>query len=186
VPEPSLLGDSDALNMACPQEAAAGLAAELPPGPVLELCCGVGGLTRELARAGRRVLAVDKDCSRLKANRANLAALGLEGQVSHLCCDLRRPALRTPASAAPFAACLLDPDWSPPGKPPDQWVSRLKDMSPPADDLIGLAFAFSPLVLIRLPRFFDPECFEVLPFRCTSSEVGGGGERWHWLALRGA
>jgi predicted RNA methylase len=120
VPEPPLLGDPDALYMACPQEAAAELATWLSPGPVLELCCGVGGLTRELARAGHRVLAVDVDPVRLKTNQANLAALGLESRASYLCCDLRRPALRPPTGSPFFAATVLDPDWSSPGAPPDE------------------------------------------------------------------
>ena len=41
-----LAGDPRALYMACPPEAAGELARRLPPGLILELCCGVGGLTR--------------------------------------------------------------------------------------------------------------------------------------------
>lgn len=181
MPDPLLSGDSDALYMACPAGPAAELASLLPAGPVLELCCGIGGLTRELARAGRRVLAVDKDLARLKANRTNLAALGLEDRGSYLCCDLRRPALGAPQDNATFAAAVLDPDWSPPGAPPDAWATNLADMDPPADELIDVALRFSPLVAMRLPRDMRG-----MPDRLVASEMGRGGTRWRWLALRRA
>lgn len=172
--------------MACPAGPAAELATLLPPGPVLELCCGVGGLTRELARAGRQVLAVDQNLERLLSNRANLAALGLERRVAYLCCDLRRPALREPANALPFEASVLDPDWSPPGAPPEKWTSHLSQMDPPADDLIKLALSLCPLVVIRLPRHFDTIFLKCLAKRAAIDEIGLGGKRWRWLAMRRA
>jgi len=58
----------------------------------LELCCGVGGLTRALA-ASHAVLAVDCHWPRLQDNRHNLGRLGLAENVRYLCCDLARPAL---------------------------------------------------------------------------------------------
>ena len=171
--------------MACPAGATAELAAQLsamsPPGPLLELCCGLGGITRELAKAGRRVLAVDKDLARLRANQANLAALGLEDRVSYLCCDLRRPALGAPQGQARFAAAILDPDWSPPGAPPDAWATNPAHMDPPADQLIDLALSLSPLVVVRLPRDLRG-----MLDRLAFSEIGRGGTRWRWLALRRA
>ena len=179
--DPPLAGDHDALYMACPAGPAAEMASLLPAGPVLELCCGAGGITRELAKTGRRVLAVDKSLARLKSNQANLSALGLASRVSYLCCDLRRPALGAPRSEAPFAAALLDPDWSPPGAPPGNWASGLSDMQPPADDLIKLALSLSPLVVIRLPRDTSG-----IADGLAINEMGQGAKRWRWLALRRA
>lgn len=172
--------------MACPAGPAAELATLLPPGPMLELCCGVGGLTRELARAGRQVLAVDHSLERLKANRTNLAALGLERRVSYLCCDLQQAALRAPARRPPLAAAVLDPDWSPPGAPPEEWAPNVHDMDPPADDLVRLALSLSPLVVIRLPRDLVIDSASCITEDIAINEIGLGGKRWRWLALRQA
>jgi SAM-dependent methyltransferase len=177
-----LAGDADGLYMACPAGPAAELAELLPPGPVLELCCGVGGLTKELAKAGRKVLAVDISLERLRANRANLAAMGLQDQVSHLCCDLSRPALRALQGAPRFAASVLDPDWSPPGENPGQWTHSLADMEPPADGLIRLGLGMSPLVVIRLPREIKSHSLKSRS-GLACRELGGGGKRWRWMAL---
>ncbi len=178
-PLPPLGGDAKALAMACPPGPAAALAAELPPGPVLELCCGVGGLTRELARTGRQVLAVDRSPARLQANRANLAAAGLAGRVSHLCRDLRQPAPQPPPGEPPFAVSILDPDWSAPGDPPHHWAASLRDMEPPVPELVHLALSLSPLAVLRLPREVPLDGLDGLPRR----EVAPGGRRWYWLAL---
>ncbi|MFJ9345704.1 methyltransferase domain-containing protein [Streptomyces sp. NPDC101237] len=48
---------------------------------VADLCCGIGGDAIALARAGIRVLAVDRDPATAAAARANAAALGLDGLV---------------------------------------------------------------------------------------------------------
>ncbi|MGW7661446.1 class I SAM-dependent methyltransferase [Streptomyces sp. NPDC054756] len=50
---------------------------ELGIGSVADLCCGIGGDAIALARAGIRVLAVDRDPVTVAAARANMAALGL-------------------------------------------------------------------------------------------------------------
>jgi len=55
--EKQLSGDPAAVYMACPEEAAREMVKNLPAGPVLELCCGAGGITRALA-ASHAVLAV--------------------------------------------------------------------------------------------------------------------------------
>ncbi len=125
----------------------------LPPGPVLELCCGVGGITRALA-GEHQVVAVDKSPSRLAACRKNLAALGLDQGVKFICTDLARPGLRPPPGPPRFAACVLDPDWSQAGAPQDEWTGDLSRMRPPVVDLLRLAFEFSPHAVIRLPRHF--------------------------------
>lgn len=173
--------------MACPAPAAALMAAALPPGPALELCCGAGGITRELARTGRRVLAVDQNQARLRANRENLAAVGLEGRVAQLCCDLRRAALRRRPGAKPFAAAVLDPDWSPPGRPPREWANALSGLEPPLGDLLELALSLAPLAMLRLPRALARQAAEELAPGLTVQELAPGGRRWQWLWLaRGA
>ncbi|MFC5215474.1 THUMP-like domain-containing protein [Streptomyces coerulescens] len=55
----------------------AGRMRELGIGSVADLCCGIGGDALALARAGIRVLAVDRDPATAAAARANAEALGL-------------------------------------------------------------------------------------------------------------
>lgn len=52
-----------------------------PPGPVLDLCCGIGADLAALARTGREVEGVDLDPLTAAVARANLTALGLSGRV---------------------------------------------------------------------------------------------------------
>ncbi|CAL9479126.1 methyltransferase domain-containing protein [Streptomyces sp. NPDC090994] len=54
---------------------------ELGVTSVADLCCGIGGDAIALARAGIRVLAVDRDPATAAAARANAEALGLDGLI---------------------------------------------------------------------------------------------------------
>jgi SAM-dependent methyltransferase len=55
---------------------------------VADLCCGVGGDTVALARAGMEVLALDSDPLTCAVASANVAALGLAGRVEVRCADV--------------------------------------------------------------------------------------------------
>lgn len=61
------------------------------PGPgvrqLADLCCGIGGDAIALARAGVRVLAVDRDPLTCEVARANAGALGLDGLIDVRCQD---------------------------------------------------------------------------------------------------
>jgi len=70
---------------------------------VADLCCGVGGDTIELARAGLNVVAVDTDSVALAAATANVRALGLAERV-----ELRHADVTT-MPLAPFDAVFCDP-----------------------------------------------------------------------------
>lgn len=148
----SLTGDPDGRRMAAPLTAGLALGRLIPPGPVLELCCGLGGLTRGLAQ-DHPVLALDRSLARLAWARANLAVSAPAHPVRFLACDLTRPALRPPTSPS-FSAVVMDPDWSPAGAPVWRWAPRPGQMRPPADALAAWASAFAPRLVLRLPRDF--------------------------------
>ncbi|WP_435884691.1 THUMP-like domain-containing protein [Streptomyces nigra] len=76
---------------------------ELGIGSVADLCCGIGGDAIALARAGIRVLAVDRDPLTVAAARANMAALGLAGLVEVREADV------TEVGTAGFDAVFVDP-----------------------------------------------------------------------------
>ncbi|MFI6440581.1 methyltransferase domain-containing protein [Streptomyces sp. NPDC050759] len=70
---------------------------------VADLCCGIGGDAIALARAGIRVLAVDRDPLTAAAARANADALGLAGLI-----DVREADV-TGVDTASYDAVFVDP-----------------------------------------------------------------------------
>ncbi|GAA2586039.1 class I SAM-dependent methyltransferase [Streptomyces roseoviolaceus] len=70
---------------------------------VADLCCGIGGDAIALARAGIRVLAVDRDPLTAAAARANADALGLAGLIEVREADV------TEVATAGYDAVFVDP-----------------------------------------------------------------------------
>ncbi|KAF4407327.1 methyltransferase domain-containing protein [Streptomyces lycii] len=70
---------------------------------VADLCCGIGGDAIALARAGIRVLAVDRDPLTCAVARANAEALGLAGLIEVRCADV------TEVDVSPYDAVFADP-----------------------------------------------------------------------------
>ncbi|MBI0434909.1 RsmB/NOP family class I SAM-dependent RNA methyltransferase [Roseomonas sp. KE0001] len=87
------------------QDAAAALPARLldvrPGMAVADLCAAPGGKTAQLAAAGARVTAVERDATRILRLRENLSRLGLEAEVVQADAAAWAPAAR-------FDAVLLD------------------------------------------------------------------------------
>ncbi|MFF8636025.1 methyltransferase domain-containing protein [Streptomyces pilosus] len=76
---------------------------ELGVTSVADLCCGIGGDAIALARAGIRVLAVDRDPLTAAAARANADALGLAGLIQVREADV------TEVDTAGYDAVFVDP-----------------------------------------------------------------------------
>ncbi|MGA5126685.1 THUMP-like domain-containing protein [Streptomyces pseudogriseolus] len=72
-------------------------------GSVADLCCGIGGDAIALARAGIRVLAVDRDPQAAAAARANAEALGLAGLIEVREADV------TEVDTSGYDAVFVDP-----------------------------------------------------------------------------
>ncbi|KUM74860.1 class I SAM-dependent methyltransferase [Streptomyces curacoi] len=96
--------------------------AELGVGSVADLCCGIGGDAIALARAGIRVLAVDRDPQTAAAARANAEALGLgdlievrEADVTEVDTDGYDAVFVDPARRSSKRGRIFDPEaYSPP------------------------------------------------------------------------
>ncbi|ELS55597.1 class I SAM-dependent methyltransferase [Streptomyces viridochromogenes] len=96
--------------------------AELGVGSVADLCCGIGGDAIALARAGIRVLAVDRDPQTAAAARANAEALGLgdlievrEADVTEVGTDGYDAVFVDPARRSSKRGRIFDPEaYSPP------------------------------------------------------------------------
>jgi SAM-dependent methyltransferase len=95
---------------------------ELGVGSVADLCCGIGGDAIALARAGIRVLAVDRDPGTAAAARANAEALGLddlievrEADVTEVDTDGYDAVFVDPARRSSKRGRIFDPEaYSPP------------------------------------------------------------------------
>ncbi|WP_416984955.1 THUMP-like domain-containing protein [Streptomyces sp. T028] len=81
----------------------AGRLKELGVTSVADLCCGIGGDAIALARAGIRVLAVDRDPVTAAAARANAEALGLAGLIDVCEADV------TEVDTSGYDAVFVDP-----------------------------------------------------------------------------
>ncbi|WP_438487416.1 class I SAM-dependent methyltransferase [Streptomyces sp. S186] len=81
----------------------AGRLATLGVRTLADLCCGIGGDALALARAGIRVLAVDRDPLACAAARANAEALGLAELIEVRCADV------TEVDTAGYDAVFVDP-----------------------------------------------------------------------------
>ncbi|MEU0597778.1 methyltransferase domain-containing protein [Streptomyces sp. NPDC006393] len=77
--------------------------AELGVTSLADLCCGIGGDAIALARAGIRVLAVDRDPVTAAAARANAEALGLTELIEVREADV------TDVDTSPYDAVFVDP-----------------------------------------------------------------------------
>jgi SAM-dependent methyltransferase len=95
----------------------------------LDLCCGLGSDLVALARAGFGVTGVDRDPEALVAARANLAAVGLAGQLVEADVTAGYPGsadviVADPARRTEAGARLRDPEQF---SPPWSWVRSLLD-----------------------------------------------------------
>lgn len=129
---------------------AAWIDAHAPPGPILDLGCGIGGDLLALAQR-RPVIGFEIDPVRIRLAAANVAALGLQGQVQLIEADwtqwLARDAL------PPAAAAFADPTRRVDGRR----VFSLEAMQPPLSQLLRLQRQVSHLGVKTMPGIQDSE-----------------------------
>jgi hypothetical protein len=102
-----------------------------PPGPVLDLGCGIGGDTLALAQH-RPVIAVERDRLRLHLAQANVAALGLAKQVTFIEADWTT--LLAANQLPPASAAFADPA----RRDGERRIFSLHQMQPPISALLQL------------------------------------------------
>ncbi len=136
------------------------IAARAAGATVLDLTCGGGGDAFELARAGLRVVAAERDREAAGHARRNLASVGAP--------VLRADALRPPIATLADKYLIADPDRRSSGRrelDPARW-------SPPARPLLELC-ASAAGACIKLGPALDP---------ATLSLPAGLDHAWQWVA----
>ena len=160
---------ADALEQATHAQPAAyragQIAAQAPPGPVLDLGCGIGGDALALARH-RPVIAFERDPARAHLARANVAALGLADRIEVRGDDWTAAlaAGHLPTAAAAF----IDPARRRGGRR----LMRLADLEPGPVWFARVA-AHVPVVAVKvMPGIDDAE----IPATCGVEFVGHAGQ----------
>jgi SAM-dependent methyltransferase len=144
-----LMGDQAALYMAAPRGAARHIAQRLAGKVVLELCCGVGGITMELARSCKRVCSVDINAGRVAGSKLNMPRSAVNN-VKWIVGDGLNE--KNFMKVRPEVV-LADPDWSPEHvRDKKHHTEDISRMRPPADRIHALAAAHADSNLaMRMP-----------------------------------
>lgn len=123
---------------------------QAPPGPVLDLGCGIGGDLLALAQR-RRVIAFETDPVRIRLAEANVAALGLQEQVTFIQADWTQwlATDRLPSAAAAFA--------DPARRVAGRRIFSVEAMQPPLSQLIQLQRRLPHLGVKTMPGIADEE-----------------------------
>lgn len=128
---------------------------QAPPGPVLDLGCGIGGDLLALAQR-RSVIAFDTDPARLRLAAANVAALGLTQQVTFIQGDWTA---HLAAGALPdAAAAFADPARRVDGRR----IFSVEAMQPPLSQLLRLQQRLPHIGVKTMPGIQDVE----VPAQC--------------------
>ncbi|MFF9176838.1 methyltransferase domain-containing protein [Streptomyces sp. NPDC014793] len=130
---------------------------------VADLCCGIGGDAIAFARAGIRVLAVDRDPLTCEAARANADALGLAGLIEVREADV------TEVDTAGYDAVFVDPARR------SSKRGRIFDpeaYSPPLSWAVSAALG-APLGLLKIAPGIP---HEAIPADATAEWVSDGGD----------
>lgn len=116
---------------------------------VLDGFCGVGGNTIVFARLGMKVMAIEKNKTRLEMARHNAALYGVADKITFIHGDflIEAPKIKT-------EGVFIDLEW---GEPEYKQLKRFKlsDFRPDGNDVLKLVFANFSEIAMKIPENFD-------------------------------
>ncbi len=142
--------DAEGLYSVVPQEVGAQQAALLKSSKVVDGFAGIGGNTIAFAFAGKHVVAIDANETRLTMCRHNAGIYGVDGRIDFVHGDF----VELVPKFADAGAVYLDPPWGGPAYK-EQGAFTLRDFDLDGDALLDLVVPLFDEVLLRVPRTFD-------------------------------
>lgn len=173
--------DPEGLYSLALQEVALPIARKVAGRTVVDAFCGAGGFTIALARASKRVIAIDRDPARLEMARHNVGLWKVGGRVEFHLGDARD---LVPGFKGRCDAILLDPPWGGPDYASlDQF--RLRHFEPDGHDLLRVCFPVARQVALRLPKNFATEELDSLGRSYRLEQDYLNGKLMHRMAYFG-
>lgn len=140
--------------LSCPEAVARHIASRLALfHTCVELCCGVGMLSVQLAKVMEKVYAVDIDPNVIKNARHNARLYDVPDKIKFITGDATDEKLLKTLSAD---VTVLDPDWSGVNESKENHVSGMDETEPSLRKLFKLAREnISERIVARIPKTFD-------------------------------
>jgi len=141
--------DREGLHSVKFERAAIDIGGYLSGDRVLDAFCGVGGVSIALARAGKQVIAVDNNASRLAMARNNARVYGVADRITFLLGDAQQALVNSEVDAV-----YLDPPWGGARYIGKTWF-RFTDFAIQGLDVFNAALQRPIYVALSLPMNFD-------------------------------
>ncbi len=170
----NIIADEDAYYMSCPEKVAEHLAKQLSQfKTAVELCTAVGITAIQLAKIMEKVIAVDKDDTRIVNAKKNAKLYAVENKIEFIAGNVLDKNLLKNLSAE---IAVLDPDWSVTGTEKSVHVTTLDDTQPSLRKMFELTKKYiTPNIVIRIPNTFTFETLSVLG-PCKIENIIWGGK----------
>jgi len=141
--------DEIGLYSVTPEKIALEQAEKMKCKSIVDGFCGVGGNAIAFARLGMKVVAIEKDKTRLKMARHNAEVYGVANKITFIHGDFLTEALKIKTEGV-----FIDLEW---GGPEYKELKefKLSDFSPDGNDVLKLSFANFSEIAIKIPENFD-------------------------------
>ncbi|UCG95232.1 MAG: methyltransferase domain-containing protein [archaeon] len=151
--------DDTSYYMSCPEVVARHIASRLADfRTCVELCCGVGMLSIQLARVMNKVFAVDISAKNIEDAKHNAGLYGVAGRIEFITGDVLDEKLLGGLGAD---VAVLDPDWSGLSENKEDHVSGLEETEPSLRKLFNLTRKHvTENIVARIPKTFSFKTLE--------------------------
>ena len=166
--------DEEGLFSLALQPVALEIAHKTPGNIVADAFCGAGGMAIGFARAGKKVIAIDTDVSRLGMAERNAMLFGVQDKIRFLDGDAL-----TVLPLEKTDTVFLDPPWGGTDYN-EKGKFGLSDFEPDGKRLLDLSFSVTDSVVMRLPKNFDLSELESLDRHYDLQENIFNGQLLHY------